>query len=290
VADALAAGPRPVDELADEAGVDADALYRFLRALATEGVFFEEDGRRFRNTPASELLRTDGDERWHEFALQFGGDWYRAFADAPAAVRGEEHAFLRVFGCSFEDWLRRTPEALALFNRSMEGGAAERVERIAGLPWDAELVVDVGGGTGRMLEELLRRHPSLRGVLFDLPEVVEQADVPDQCEAVAGSFFDGVPAGDAYVLSRILHGFDDETAAGILAKIRQAARPGARVLIIDAVLPEGNEPHGNKWLDLLMLILSGGRERTQSEWRALVEGAELRMESIEDGLVQARCR
>jgi hypothetical protein len=139
-----------------------------------------------------------------------------------------------------------------------------------------------------MLTELLRRHPNLRGILFDLPEVVAEATVPDRCELVAGSFFDSVPAGDAYVLSRILHGFDDERAGRILRNVRAAARHGARVLILDAVLPEGNEPHGAKWLDLLMLVLSGGRERTEAEWRRLLGGAGLEIDSLDDGLIQAR--
>jgi hypothetical protein len=287
IADALAGGPRPVEELAGEANVDA--VYRVLRALATEGVFVEEQARVFRNTPASELLRTDGEQPWHDFALQFAREWYTAFADVPHAVRTGEPAFPIVFGAGFEDWMRTHPAELALFNRSMEGGAAERIGRIADLPWEDELVVDVGGGTGAMLSELLRRRPRLRGVLFDLPEVVEAASVPPGCEVTPGSFLDGVPAGDAYILSRILHGSDDETARRILGNVCAAAHPEARVLILDSVLPEGNEPHGAKWLDLLMLVLSGGRERTEAEWRELIDRCGLEAVSIDDGLVQARC-
>jgi len=294
VPDRLAEGARPVDDLAAEAGLDEDALYRFLRALASEGVFAEEEPRVFRNTPASELLRTDGDQRWHEFALQFAGDWYAAFAEAPAAARIGEAVFPVVFGVDFEERLQDNPDALALFNRSMEAGASDRVERIAELSWSDEVVVDVGGGTGSMLVELLRRNPRLRGVLFDLPEVVAEArprveatEVAERCELVAGSFHDAVPAGDAYVLSRILHGLDDERAAGILQNIRRAAHPGARLLIFDSVVPGGNEPHGAKWLDLLMLVLSGGRERTEEEWRRLLASEGLEPARLEDGLVEA---
>jgi SAM-dependent methyltransferase len=285
VADALATGPRPIDELAAEH--DADAVYRVLRALATEGVFAEDEPGVFRNTPASELLRTDGEQRWHEFALQFGGEWYDAFALAPHAVRTAEPTFPIVFGAGFEEWMRDHPDAHGVFNRSMEAGAAERIERIAGLPWNAEVVVDVGGGTGRMLAELARRHPGVRGVLFELPEVAAQATVPEGCEVVAGSFLDFAPSGDAYVLSRILHGFADDPAERILRNVRAAASSGARVLILDSVVPPGNEPHGNKWLDLLMLVLSGGRERTEAEWRALLERAGLTAVRIEDGLIEA---
>jgi hypothetical protein len=140
-----------------------------------------------------------------------------------------------------------------------------------------------------MLAELARRHPRLHCILFDLPEVVADARVPAGIEVVGGDFLEEVPAGDAYVLSRILHGLDDERAAGVLANIRAAARPQARVVLNEAVLPAGNEPYGSKWLDLLMLVLSGGRERSEEEWRRLFDATGLEAVSIEDGLLQARC-
>jgi hypothetical protein len=287
IADALAHGPKRVDELAGDA--DPDAVHRVLRALASDGVFAEDEPGLFRNTEVSEPLRTDSGQGWHEFALQFGGEWYEAFARFPEAVETAQPTFPKMFGADFETWMREHPDKLEVFNRSMAAGAAGRIEEVGGLEWNGEIVVDVGGGTGGMLSELLRRHPGLRGVLFDLPEVVADAEVPEGCRVVGGSFLEGVPEGDAYVLSRILHGFDDETAELILRNVRAAAHPGARVLLVDAVVPEGNEPHGNKWLDLLMLVLSGGRERTAGEWRGLLERAGLEPVSIEDGLIQARC-
>ena len=287
IADALAAGPRSVEDVAGES--DTDAVYRALRALASEGVFEEVEPWVFANTPASELLRTGGDQAWHEFALQFGGEWYEAFALFPEAVERGERTFPARFGTDFESYMREHPDRLETFNRSMEMGAAERVGRVADLPFDDEVVVDLGGGTGHMLAELLRRHPNVHGILFDLPEVLADVEPPEGAELVAGSFFDGVPAGDVYVLSRILHGATDERAASILANVRAAARPAARVLILDAVIPVGNEPHGSKWLDLLMLVLSGGRERTEAEWRGLLDGAGLELVAVADGLIQARC-
>jgi hypothetical protein len=289
IADMIEDGIRSVAEMAAAANADEDALYRFLRALASEGVFAEEEARVFRNTPASELLRTDGEQRWNEFALQFGGSWYAPIGGAATAARTGEPTFPRIWGASFEEFLSTHPGELALFNRSMEGGAAERIGTVAALEWDAAVVVDVGGGTGRMLSELLRRHPDLRGILFDLPEVVADASVPEGCETIGGNFLESVPTGDAYLLSRILHGLDDDKATGVLANIRSAARSGARVLLIESVVPLGNEAHGSKWLDLLMLVLSGGRERTEEEWRGLLGGAGLEVDVIENGLVQARC-
>jgi hypothetical protein len=127
--------------------------------------------------------------------------------------------------------------------------------------------------------------------VFDLPETArDEASLGDRIEFVEGSFFDQVPAADAYVLSRILHDWDDERADAILRVIRAAAPPDARLLVLDAVVPPGNEPHGAKWLDLLMLVLQGGRERTKRDWQALLEGASFRIAQIEDGLIQARCR
>ena len=287
VADTLVGGPRPVAQVARDA--DADALLRALRALASDGVFEEVKPGVFRNTPASELLRTDGDQAWHEFALQFGAEWYDAFARFPHALQTGEPSFPLVFGADFETWMREHPDRLAVFNRAMEAGATQRIDRVAGLEWDAETVVDVGGGTGQMLAELLRRHSRLHGILFDLPEVVEGVEAPAGVDVVAGSFFEGVPAGDAYLLSRILHGQGDDDAQRVLDSIRRAARPGARVLIVDAVIPPGNEPYGSKWLDLLMLVLSGGRERTEEQWRALLTDAGLEVSSVEDALIQARC-
>jgi O-methyltransferase domain len=287
IADTLADGPRGIAALSSE--TDPDAVHRALRALASDGIFREVEPGVFANTPASELLRTDGDQAWHEFALQFGGEWYDAFARFPDAVETGEPTFPGLYGAHFETWMREHPDALEVFNRSMEMGAAQRIDAVASLDWDAEVVVDVGGGTGHMLAELIRRNPGLRGVLFDLPEVVAGVDPPAGVDVVAGNFLDGVPAADAYVLSRILHGLGDEKAARVLENIRAAADPGARVLLIESLVPPGNEPNGSKWLDLLMLVLSGGRERTEEEWRALLARAGLAIESIEDGLVRARC-
>jgi SAM-dependent methyltransferase len=297
IADALSDGPRPVSDLAAEAEVDEDALYRVLRALASDGVFAEEDGRAFRNTPLSDFLRADHPQSWHDITHLFGDVWYRTFAEADTSVRTGNEAFPRTFGTDFWSWLEQHPDEGASFNRAMASGAEENLDPLGDVSWrDGETVVDVGGGNGATLIALLRRQPELRGIVFDLPETAREAetlvaasDVADRCRVAAGSFFDTVPAGDVYVLSAILHDWDDEPAKAILRSIRSSAPPHARVLIRDSVIPPGNEPHGNKWLDLLMLILSGGRERTELEWRALVERAELELTAIEDGLIQLRC-
>jgi hypothetical protein len=171
-----------------------------------------------------------------------------------------------------------------------EGGA--RVEQLAALDWRAaKTVVDVGGGNGSLLRGLLDRVPGLRGIVFDLPETNRDETIFDErLSFVPGSFFKHVPQGDVYVLSAILHDWDDERAAAILGTIRAAAPADARVLVLDSVVPPGNEPHGAKWLDVLMLTLLGGRERDEEQWRALLRSAGFEPTRIEADLIEGRCR
>jgi hypothetical protein len=288
VAEALADGPRSVEDLAREASVDADALHRLLRALASDGVFVEQEPGVFRNSDASELLLRPG---WTEFAHLFGGLFYEAVADLDRAARTGAGTFADAFGNDFWSWLGARADERSVFDRAMAGEKERSAERLAEVDWsDGDTIVDVGGGNGALLVELLRRRPGLRGIVFDLPETQrDESGFGSNIEFVAGSFFEYVPTGDAYVLSVILHDWDDERATAILQTICASARPDARVLVAESVIPQGNEPNGAKWLDLLMLVLAGGRERTEREWQELLEGAGLRAERIADGLIEARC-
>jgi DNA-binding Lrp family transcriptional regulator len=290
VADALAGGARPVAEIAEETGADPDTLQRIMRALASDGIFVEEEPGVFRNSEASELFRRDQANSWPEFAHLFGGVFYEAIATLDPH-KGEQ-TFTRKFETDFWSWLEANAEERAAFDAAMAGGKDRDAQILAALDWRGdETIVDVGGGNGALLRELLDRRPGLRGIVFDLPETArDEASFGDRIDFVEGSFFKLVPAGDAYVLSRILHDWDDERSDAILRVIHAAAPPDARLLVLDAVVPPGNEPHGAKWLDLLMLVLQGGRERSEREWHALLEGPGFRIDQIEDGLIQARCR
>jgi hypothetical protein len=286
VPDALAGGPRPVEEVAREVGADPDTLHRVLRALASDGVFAEEEPGVFRNTPASELL---GREGWDDFAHLFGGIWHRAAGELGPSG---EPTFQPTFGAEFWAWLAAHPADRAAFDSAMVQGVERRVERLAALDWRGdETVVDVGGGNGSLLVELLKRQPGLQGIVFDLPETNrDEASLGDRCTFVAGSFFESVPQGDVYVLSTILHDWDDERAAAILRTIHAAGSFDTRLLIIDSVVPSGNDPNGSKWLDLLMLALFGGRERSEAQWRELLGVAGFEPVLFDERLVEARWR
>lgn len=286
IADALAGGPRPVTELAAETGADADSLRRFLRALASDGVFAEVSPGVFANTDASELLRREG---WDDFAHLLGGAWHRAAGELGTSG---EASFPRIHGTDLWTWLGANPGERAAFDHAMEQGKERRLDRLASVAWRGdETVVDVGGGNGSLLVALLRRHPGLRGIVFDLPETVrDEAALGDRIEFVAGDFFERVPPGDVHVLCTILHDWDDERAAAILRTIRAAARDDGRLVILDAVIAPGNEPHGAKWLDLLMLALFAGRERDEAQWRELLGATGFEPVRMEDGLIEARCR
>jgi hypothetical protein len=286
VAQRLLDGPRSVDELAAGAGAQPDVLYRLLRALASDGIFEEVEPRVFANTEASSMLTEDG---WDDFAHLFGGAWLRAVAALDA--RGEA-SFPRVFGIDFWAWLKAHPGERAAFDRAMAQGWQRRLERVESVGWRGdETVVDVGGGNGSFLLALLERHPEMRGVVFDLPETVrDESAFGERCTFVEGSFFESVPAGDAHLLTTILHDWDDGSAERILHTVRAAA--GERLVLVDSVIEPGNEPDGSKWLDLLVLTLFAGRERTEEQWRGLLAASGWEPVTFhETGVIEARpCR
>ena len=284
VADALAEGPRDVARLADELGVSGDVLQRLLRALASDGVFEETAPGVFANTEVSELLR---DPSRRAFAHLFGGVYLQAVAHLDAS--GGPTAFTRAFGADLWSWLAARPEERAAFDRAMANGTPARAELLGTAEWRGdEVVVDVGGGDGSLLAELLRDRPGMRGIVFDLPEAVRRpaTSLGDRIEYVEGNFFDRVPAGDVYVLSAVLHDWDDGEAKAILRAIRASARPQARLLIVDGVLEPGSGSAW-RWADLHVLATLGGRERDEGQWRRLLLAGGFEPSSVKDGLIEA---
>ena len=283
IADLLKSGPKTADELASATKTHAPSLYRVLRALASLGVVSTE-GQSFGLTPLSETLVTDapGSIRWFIIS-ELGQEHYPAWGNLMHSVKTGEIAFDNFFGVDIWKYFANNPEDAAVFNDSMSGMTAAVNEAITSL-YDFSrfnIVVDVGGGHGGLLTGILKKNPNLKGILFDAPEVIEgarprieAAGLADRCEAVSGDFFKAVPgSGDVYTMKWIIHDWDDEKSNTILRNIRNQIPSDGRLIVIDAVVPETNEPDFSKFFDLNMLVMTGGKERTESEFRELLGGA-----------------
>lgn len=290
LADLLREGPRTAASLAEICDVDAGSLHRLLRALASVGVFAQTEPGSFALTPMADLLRSDRPDSMRALARMYGSEQYQAWGELLDSIRDGVPAFDHVFGTSYFTYLAAHPDASSIFNDAMTGWTAQLSDAVAAA-YDFSgpgRVVDVGGGTGPLLATILQAGPALRGTLFELSHVAEQADaylratpIGDRCTVVAGDFFEAVPAGGSfYVLAQILHDWDDGHCATILRNCREAMLPGAKLLIIEQVIPPRNEPSLGKWLDLHMLVLLGGRERTEAEYAALLSAADLKLDRV----------
>jgi SAM-dependent methyltransferase len=286
IPDLLAVSEQSVDELATATQSDADALYRVMRLLAPEGLFREVLPRHFELTEVGAVLRSDrpgpGD-----FVRMINSEPYLAFEQLLHSVRTGKPAFDKVFGSPRFDWLSEHPEQAALFQRAMVALSLGSNEAVA----DAydftpfARVVDVGGGHGQLLSAILARNPHLRGVLFDLPSGVAAAqqgaggDLP-RTEFVAGNFFESVPDGDIYVIKKVVHDWNDERAAVIMRNCRKAMQPNGKVLLAETLVPPGDEPDRIKSIDVVMLVVTGGLERTEAQYASLFDAAGLRLERV----------
>jgi O-methyltransferase domain/Dimerisation domain len=291
IADLLAEGPIGATELAEATGVHPRSLYRILRTLATFGVFKELPGSRFELTPMAEALRSDAPGSLRDAAIFMGEEWHwRVWGHTIESVRTGGSAWERAHGTEIFPWFAARPEESAVFNRAMTSfsnlATAAVVEAYDFSGFDK--LVDVAGGHGLFLSEILRANPRLRGVLFDQPHVIEGAREPvaskglsERCELVGGDFFESVPAGaDGYIMKHIIHDWDDERAVMILKNIARAMREDGRLLIVEMVLPPANVPHLGKVLDIEMLTSPGGVERTEEEYRELLDRAGLRLARV----------
>jgi hypothetical protein len=292
VADHLRAGPLSAAELARIAGADAAGLQRVLRALASVGVFSEDTSGRFALTPLGETLRSDRPDSLHDFALMMCESYnWQAWDRLHVGVTGTGVPFRQVFGMQLFEYLAQHPPDEAVFGRSMTSiSGAENPAVAAALDLSGvRSLVDVGGSRGHLLDTVLRRHVAVRGVLFDLPQVVAGAaagpylggEIAERVSFVGGSFFEGVPHGhDAYMMKYVLHDWNDDECAQILTHCRKAMAPGGRVLVVDTVIEPGNAPQWGKLLDINMMVLTGGRERTAGEFAELFERVGLRLEAV----------
>jgi hypothetical protein len=290
IADLVAEGPKSVDELAVETRSDRDALYRILRSLAGHGFFAEDESGRIGLTASAEVLKADHPDSVRDLlCLGWQNIYWDTYRALPDAVRSGQIAFDRAFGRGIFDYLKDHPELNAIFDRRMARvSLAENRKIVDAYPFgECVTVVDVGGGRGGLLTAILERYADIGAALYEQPQVLSdpadlrEAGVLGKVELLAGDFFDSIPAGrDIYILKRIIHDWDDADARRILGHCRDAAREQSRILVIDAVMKPGNEPDPNKDMDLNILALTPGRERTEAEFRALFEQCDLELEQI----------
>lgn len=291
LADQLASGPRSAAELAGPTGTHAPSLHRFLRTLGNLGVVTEREGGRFALTPLGEALRTGAPGAARPTILTIASEPFtRGMGELLYSVRTGRTGFDQAFGMPFFDFLAKDPEAASRFSETMIGIHGQEPAAVAAAYDFSGLgtIVDVGGASGHMLATILERHPALKGVLYDLPHVVTDAPallaargVDGRVTIEGGSFFERVPAGgDAYVLSHIIHDWDEEKCLTILGHVKRAMNPGGRLLIVEMVLPEGDVPHPGKMFDMVMLVIPGGQERTAPEYGALLAKAGFRLNRV----------
>jgi len=304
LADQLAAGSRTSAELACAAGLDPVALHRLLAALADAGVLRQTSADRFELSQLGEYLRSDVPGSVHGTAVLYGREVYQSFGGLLDTVRTGQPAFTGRYGQPFYEYLSQHPELAATFNAAMSA-APQPPSPSAALVAGAGTIVDVGGGDGSLLIQALNDHPGRRGVLLELPAAaarardhLARAGVLDRVQIMAGSFFDHIPSdGDLYVLRRVLHNWNDQNACRLLTRIRAAMRPGARLLVLEELLPAGPQAASaaagapmaprNRVVDLLMLVLMEGRDRTAQEYTTLLTDSGFTVNDVTTGAIEA---
>jgi O-methyltransferase domain/Dimerisation domain len=288
IADVLKDGPLRSEEISTLIGAHPGSLYRLLRLLVSLGIFSEDENGRFDITPVALLLQKGTPS--YSFALWSGGLSYRVFGALEHSVRTGEPAFEHLFGMEFFEYLNQNPELADLFDDAMSWHTSPIASVIAAQDFSGtNTVVDVAGGRGELLAAILRVNPGLRGVLIDHPRVIESArsrleaaGVADRCTVIGGDVLRSEPPrGDVYLLKSVIHGLDDDDASRLLANCRKAMNNGGKVLLVEFILPPGNDPFPGKLMDLLMLVGGKGRERTREEFSALFVQAGLRLAKVE---------
>jgi hypothetical protein len=290
LADLLRDGPRTPADLAGATGSNAGALYRLLRALASLGIFAEDEQHRFRLTPLAECLRSDVPGSMRALAIMRGQWQYEAWGQLLYSVQTGQSAFEKIHGVPLFDYLAHNPQAGQLFDDAMTGvHGRETAAMLQAYDFSGvTILADIGGGNGSLLCEVLKHYPTMRGILFDLPAVtgraranLDAAGLAGRCRVEAGNFFETIPAGaDAYLLRHIIHDWDDDRSVAILKSCRQALGGTGKLLVVEGVVPPGNEPSVSKFFDLSMMVVPGGMERTEQEYRRLFASAGFRLTRI----------
>jgi hypothetical protein len=291
IPDLLIDGPLGIEDLARRSGAHASTLYRLLRALSSIGLFWEDGQKRFSLTETSQMLRSDVPHSLHPLILLFHtpAHW-NSWGDFTSSIRTGEISFQHLYTQEYWAYLAQHPEEQDLCYKALSNLSVGEIEAIfAAYDFSSyRLIVDVAGGWGKLLTLILQAHSSAQGILFDLPFVAEKAEeqiretgVGERCRAEGGDMFVSVPAGgDLYMLKTVNHDWDDAHVVTLLRNCRAAMRPGAKLLLIEQVLQPRNTPDIGKFLDLFLLAVIGGQERTAEEFQSLVEEAGLVFEQV----------
>lgn len=279
IAERLSTGPRSLAELAAATATLPERLFRVLRAAASLGLVAEGPPQTFALAPLGELLRPDVEESQLAFALMMGEEHYFVYGRLLEAIKTDENAFEILYGKPIFEFLSEHPDKGRTFDAAMTSiHGRETPAVVAAYDFTGiDTLADIGGGNGTKLMAILNRYPAMRGILYDLPQVVDRAaprftavGLADRCRLISGDFFQEVPTGaDAYLMRHIIHDWDDEKSLVILRNCHKAMKPGAKLLLVESVIPSGNEPFGAKFLDLTMMLIPGGLERTAEQFRDL---------------------
>ncbi len=290
LADQLAAGPRNAAELAGPMRMHAPSLHRLMRTLASLGILTERDAQRFALTPLGEALKTGAPGSARATLIAFGGSFWHGWEEIVYSLETGHTGFDKAHGMPLFEYLRQHPADASYFSEAMVGFHGDEPPAVA-RAYDFSgftNVVDVGGATGNLLAAILSSHAGPRGVLFDMAHVVADAPallksrgVENRVTIEAGSFFETVPpGGDCYLLSHIIHDWNEDRCLTILGHCRKVMTPGGRLLIVEMVLPAGDTPHPGKVLDMVMLVFPGGQERTEAEYASLLGKAGFRLTRV----------
>ncbi|MBI4780749.1 MAG: methyltransferase [Oscillatoriophycideae cyanobacterium NC_groundwater_1537_Pr4_S-0.65um_50_18] len=273
IADLFDDQPKTIAQLAAATSTDPQSLYRLLRALSSVGIFTESD-QCFALTPLGATLKSDspGSMRYAAMA-QMGDDHSLGWSNGLHSLKTGEIGFDAAAGMSVWDYYAQHPEAGKVFSQSMTSmGSAIAQAVVASYDFSRfNTIVDVGGAQGSLISTIVRANPHLNGILFDLPEIIANTQVDQAIQPVAGNFFESVPTGgDAYLMRWILHDWDDEKSSIILKNCHQAMPDHSKLLLVESIIPPGNAPSPAKFIDVIMLLMTGGRERTEEEYRSLL--------------------
>ena len=291
LADRLADGPKTADELAGPTGTHAPTLHRLMRTLTGIGVLTSAGDGRFGLTPLGESLRKDAPgSAWASTITMAGPTMVKSFENIMHSLETGRTGFEAEFGMPIFDYFAQHTDEASLFSQTMVGFHGGETPAVAAA-YDFsqfETIVDVGGATGNMLSAILSHHAGPRGVLFDMEHVVadapaflEKNGVADRVTIESGSFFESVPeGGDAYILSHIIHDWNEDQCLTILGNVRRSMKPDGKLLIVEFVLPEDDTPHLGKLADIVMLVIPGGQERTPAEYDELLTKAGFRMTQV----------